>query len=1116
MKCKKPVAKGLCLLLALTLLLSSGMVAFAAQNAATEEQGAAPAAEITKTLYTGGDTEDDLFTLELEALQREVTESSVPLDVAIVLDRSASMDQPASVGVGDFRAFPSYYPSSRGSNYDRSKMTISTNIKNTIAQIEAYLKTLDITKYDGYYRATNMLKRYSPYYLNNHVGFAGEGYASYEPMRYRNGRWEMRITTGYWASDFPGGINTLDLSGGSIMNRQVQWVSVVEGYKEYLCRMECLIYRGRLPKYYDFHIATPKLTKAIDATENFIRNIYDSGKTLPQGQSHRVSVLGFGGGALYVGGRYAYKRYDPTTDRALDTEAVLSEDMGVSVSVTALNSDANLNSVIRVLRSHYTYTNTRTDWALDAVEQETRFLPNPVTGRKRIVVLITDGAPTKGDDMQVDVADVALAAAKRLKEQGVEIYTLGVSNGLSPHVYPSAFNSYNPNDPQNLNSFLAACSSLYPEATAMGNYGRRNSNGIAYYMVDDGTGQQLPQNLSSIVDNLCNVKTEPTYKENYLTLYEEINEEFILDKSGQIRVYAVPYLGGGAYGSKVEIGSHDITSDYLSIVASGYRMELCREAKQTTVRLDWNDAQYAFLREANQEMGSFLSGYLKGYKILLELPLMVNRERTLGGNNIPVDTEQGGLYLPGASASTLGDCLMETPTVNANVYFSGELQCKPYEMTLETYRKAHEGKHYSPEVQNIMEEMCPSYEEYADAVLRGKGKYLSVSLGVYDSLSGLVFEWYAHRGETNFKVMTPILGEDQDEPCFHFEEDQQIRFCLSLTTQNGTYDSCADAGEGKGNKPYNNVYYYEEAQFNAPTFPVAPTSVGHTLDLASDIALNYVVLNEKLQDFDSSVMEVEFKGETVILTPEVKGNFTYYTMEGITAVDMTEKLSAKLRLFIANKEIACVQDTYSAAEYAYSQLNKAYTDPKLKEVCANLLRYGALAQAYKGNNNTPADAAMTEEQKEYLTDLQTVSAVSVKEVLNDVEKPIPWSGNSLILDSKIAVKSVFDLDGFAGGLGNLNLRVSYTNTKGEVCNLVIDTIEIYDEELGLYAFVLDTLLATEMRTVLTMALYEGDQQISQTMIYSVESYCAARLGALKELGLALLAYSDAARTYFVN
>ena len=292
--------------------------------------------------------------------------------------------------------------------------------------------------------------------------------------------------------------------------------------------------------------------------------------------------------------------------------------------------------------------------------------------------------------------------------------------------------------------------------------------------------------------------------------------------------------------------------------------------------------------------------------------------------------------------------------------------------------------------------------------------------------------------------------------------------------------------------------------------------IKHTLNLASDISLNYAVSKAVLADYDYSFLEVKFNGRTMFLEPEIRGEYGYFTVDGITAVDMTEELTAQLHLFLGEEEFVSEIDTYSVAQYAYAQMNKAGVPEELKAVCANLLRYGAQAQSFKGSENALADGAMTAEQKAYLTDLDTVSAISVAKALGDVENGIAWAGKSLVLDSKVAVKAIFDLTGYAGDMDALNLRVSYVNAKGEEVVLVVETAELYNGEMNYYAFTVDTLLATDMRSELSMALYEGETQVSETQIYSVESYCAGKIGAIGELGKALLAYSDAAKAFFAN
>ena len=289
--------------------------------------------------------------------------------------------------------------------------------------------------------------------------------------------------------------------------------------------------------------------------------------------------------------------------------------------------------------------------------------------------------------------------------------------------------------------------------------------------------------------------------------------------------------------------------------------------------------------------------------------------------------------------------------------------------------------------------------------------------------------------------------------------------------------------------------------------------IKHSLNLASDISLNYAVSKATLADYDDSYLEVTFKGETFFLEPEIVGEYGYFTVDGITAVDMTEELTAKLHLFLGDEEYVSETDVYSVAQYAYAQLSKEKASEELKAVCANLLRYGALAQTFKGSSNVLADAAMTAEQKAYLTDLNTVSAVSAAKALGDVEG-IAWAGKALVLDSKVAVKAIFDLTGYAGNMDALNLRVSYVNAKGEEVALTVEACELYNSEKNFYAFTVDILLATDMRSELTMALYEGDTQVSETQIYSVESYCANKTGTIGNLAKALLAYSDAAMAFF--
>lgn len=54
------------------------------------------------------------------------------------------------------------------------------------------------------------------------------------------------------------------------------------------------------------------------------------------------------------------------------------------------------------------------------------------TDRQKMVIVFTDGVPTKKSDFDTDVANKAISAAKDMKGNGVTIYTVGIFNGAKP------------------------------------------------------------------------------------------------------------------------------------------------------------------------------------------------------------------------------------------------------------------------------------------------------------------------------------------------------------------------------------------------------------------------------------------------------------------------------------------------------------------------------------------------------------------------------------------------------------------------------------------------------------------------------------------------------------
>ncbi len=301
--------------------------------------------------------------------------------------------------------------------------------------------------------------------------------------------------------------------------------------------------------------------------------------------------------------------------------------------------------------------------------------------------------------------------------------------------------------------------------------------------------------------------------------------------------------------------------------------------------------------------------------------------------------------------------------------------------------------------------------------------------------------------------------------------------------------------------------------------------INHSLNLASDISINYVIKSELLAQYDSYYLEVimpVYKGntltgtETVLLQPELRGTNYYFILNGLISLEMNNIVEATLHMGKNGRQYVSRVDRYSIGTYAYNQLNGENKSEALKAMCANLLRYGAKAQLWKGyRTDALVDANMTEAHRMYLNELDGVVFGNNNRRLADVQTPvITWGGKALMLDSKIVVRYVFNATNYTGDLSKLSLRVSFVNINGATENVVLTGPVLYDASRSFYSFDFDGLLAAELRTVMSVAVYEGDTQLSETLEYSVDTFGNGKTGTLLTVLQAMVAYSDSAKAFF--
>ena len=305
--------------------------------------------------------------------------------------------------------------------------------------------------------------------------------------------------------------------------------------------------------------------------------------------------------------------------------------------------------------------------------------------------------------------------------------------------------------------------------------------------------------------------------------------------------------------------------------------------------------------------------------------------------------------------------------------------------------------------------------------------------------------------------------------------------------------------------------------------------LNHSLNLASDISVNFLVSKTLLEGFDMTTVYVEstidsYEGNektgttTLRITPVENERYYYFTLDGLTAVQMNDTISSVLYGTKDGQTFYSPVDEYSIATYAYSQMNHPDRAESLKSLCADLLRYGSKAQLFKSyRTDSLADAAMTEGQKAYLSDIEAVTFGNTNTVLDDLpHASVTWEGKSLNLESKVALRFVFHPGEYGDRLSELTLRISYFDAQGMNKTKILTDAVLYNDMKGFYAFTLDSLLASELRSVISAQVYFGDSPVSATLRYSPDTYGNNKSGPLLDLCKALFAYSDSAAVYFAT
>ena len=341
-----------------------------------------------------------------------------------------------------------------------------------------------------------------------------------------------------------------------------------------------------------------------------------------------------------------------------------------------------------------------------------------------------------------------------------------------------------------------------------------------------------------------------------------------------------------------------------------------------------------------------------------------------------------------------------------------------------------------------------------------------------------------------------------------------------------------------------NFYYkYEDGYRNSFFFSRADVSVGkktainlyvHSAVLKDcDLSATKVIVKKPIYNTDGSI--VDYVTTEISEFTEQRIGTTLYYVFSYDNISMTE-LSAEIEATISTVKVFTENNTttrksyigakanYSVKQYVEETLETS-TDEEYKTLLVDLLNYGAARQMYSGYNTANlANAGLTAEQQAFAT--QEVPSVEYPYTTiskTSTFKPsIKHNGISLIVGDDFGFKIIFEHNGM--NKNNLYAKVSYVDNNGETVEVIIDGNDFVRSSSKTFAFFVEGLDITQIRTVVNYTVYEKetDKQISYDRHISVgafayRSYNGAYIKPIsKALFEALLKYSDSLTNYINN
>lgn len=370
------------------------------------------------------------------------------------------------------------------------------------------------------------------------------------------------------------------------------------------------------------------------AVKNFIDEV---NKKYSKEADHRISVVTFGSDARTLQGW-------TSVDSAGKTS--LGEKINVLPQSPsgATNVGAGMQQAETLMGSEYNYNGSNIK-------------------RQKVVIVFTDGVPTKQSDFDTVVANTAISSAKKLKGSGCTVYSIGIFNGANPdELYGASGFDTNSNGTENSkwikdtwgllpgtdfpeadrpagNRFLNYLSSNASNADEIGLTRETSGWGVLHYKVTytitknyeyENKGYYLTASDSAGLNDIFKTISEQIQTSDIDLGSETVIKDIVADQftmpagTDKVKIKSVECTGYN--NDKPQWGEETAITDGISI-----------DTENKSVNVTGFDFNQNFVSKNQKTDGTY------GAKLVIEFDISV-KDGFLGGNDVKTNGVNSGIY----------------------------------------------------------------------------------------------------------------------------------------------------------------------------------------------------------------------------------------------------------------------------------------------------------------------------------------------------------------------------------------------------------------------------------------------------------------------------------------